>query len=378
MKITLKKRKTKNGTQESLYLEYYKGYIKTDDGKIKHNREFESLNLSVHIKPKTQIQKQENKDNLELAEKIRIKRMNEYNSRNHNFYNKDQLNYNFLDYFSNLTEERKKSKGNYGNWDSTLKKLREYCNVNTRLADVDEEFVKGFKKYLEEKVRTKSNLPLSKNSQSSYYGKFTAAIKQAIKEKKIFNDPTDSVTGIQAETPIREYLTFEEVNKLSKTDCRYPVLKRAFLFSCLTGLRWSDINKLIWSEVKDSNGELKLIFEQKKTSDIEYLYISEQARELLGDRKQPNDRVFTGLKYGVTYNSALLRWCHNAGVYKHITFHCARHTNAVLLLELGADIYTVSKRLGHSEIRTTEIYAKIVDKKNKEAAELIPNLSIQL
>lgn len=90
------------------------------------------------------------------------------------------------------------------------------------------------------------------------------------------------------------------------------------------------------------------------------------------------DRVFKGLKYGAGYNNEIVRWCNRAGVFKHITFHSARHTNAVLLLENGADIYTVSKRLGHSEIRTTAIYAKIVDKKNKEAAELIPNLKIEL
>ncbi|MEC8832645.1 MAG: tyrosine-type recombinase/integrase, partial [Bacteroidota bacterium] len=61
----------------------------------------------------------------------------------------------------------------------------------------------------------------------------------------------------------------------------------------------------------------------------------------------------------------------------HITFHSARHTNAVLLLENGVDIYTVSKRLGHREIRTTQIYAKIIDEKMKQAAEMLPNLNLE-
>lgn len=77
-------------------------------------------------------------------------------------------------------------------------------------------------------------------------------------------------------------------------------------------------------------------------------------------------------------NLQLLRWCMSAGITKHITFHSARHTNAVLLLENGADIYTVSKRLGHKEIRTTEIYAKIIDKKMKEAANLVPKLELDI
>jgi integrase len=108
------------------------------------------------------------------------------------------------------------------------------------------------------------------------------------------------------------------------------------------------------------------------------LYISKQARGLLGKRAEPKDRVFKGLKYSVTYNTEIVRWCNRAGIQKHITFHSARHTNAVLLLENGADIYTVSKRLGHRELKTTEIYAKIVDKNMKAAAEIIPELKLEL
>ncbi|MNY28297.1 Tyrosine recombinase XerD [compost metagenome] len=99
---------------------------------------------------------------------------------------------------------------------------------------------------------------------------------------------------------------------------------------------------------------------------------------MLGERQDPQERVFKGLKYGMTYNTEIIRWCNRAAVPKHITFHSARHTNAVLLLENGADIYTVSKRLGHRELRTTQIYAKIVDSKMKEAAEIIPELNIEL
>jgi len=96
----------------------------------------------------------------------------------------------------------------------------------------------------------------------------------------------------------------------------------------------------------------------------------------LGKRTNESDRVFRGLKYGAVYNTEILRWCMKAGITKHITFHNARHTNAVLLLENGADIHTVSERLGHREIRTTEIYTKIIDKKMKEAANLIPELNL--
>jgi len=124
--------------------------------------------------------------------------------------------------------------------------------------------------------------------------------------------------------------------------------------------------------------ETRLVFKQKKTDGQEYQFISPQARMLIGKRKQAKDRVFQGLKYGAHFNAEILRWCMRAGITKHITFHSARHTHAVLLLENGADIYTVSKVLGHKEIRTTQIYAKIVDKKKKEAAYLIPELQMDV
>ncbi|SEL73398.1 Phage integrase family protein [Maribacter orientalis] len=116
------------------------------------------------------------------------------------------------------------------------------------------------------------------------------------------------------------------------------MLKNAFIFSCLPGLRWSDIDKLRWSEVRDEDTGSRIIFRQKKTDGLEYLYVSEQSRKLLGKRTNESDRVFRGLKYGAVYNTEILRWCMKAGITKHITFHSARHTNAVLLLENGADI----------------------------------------
>ena len=97
----------------------------------------------------------------------------------------------------------------------------------------------------------------------------------------------------------------------------------------------------------------------------------------MGERQKPEDRVFNGLSYSAHMNLQLLKWCMHAGITKHITFHSARHTNAVLLLENGVDIYTVSKRLGHREIRTTQIYAKIIDEKMKQAAEMLPNLNLE-
>ena len=112
-------------------------------------------------------------------------------------------------------------------------------------------------------------------------------------------------------------------------------------------------------------------FRQKKTKGAETQPISDQAFELLGERTIPDERVFVGLKYSAWHNLKLQQWVMKAGISKTITFHCARHTYATLQLTLGTDIYTVSKLLGHKDLKTTQIYAKIIDERKKEAANKI-------
>ena len=169
-------------------------------------------------------------------------------------------------------------------------------------------------------------------------------------------------------TPKRPHLSIDELKAVSKVECRYPVLKRAFIFSCLTGLRWSDVQKLTWSEVEQSSEGWRIVFHQKKTEGLQYLDIPDNAIQYLQAPKEPELRVFKGLKYSSYMNVALQRWMMEAGITKNITFHCARHTFAVLQLTLGTDIYTLSKLLGHKNLKTTQIYADILDHKKKEAS----------
>ena len=162
---------------------------------------------------------------------------------------------------------------------------------------------------------------------------------------------------------------------MAHTECKYPILKRAFLFSCLTGLRKSDIEKMTWNEVQIHGDTTRIIFKQQKTGAQEYLDISTQAVEYLGERGEKDEQVFKGFIYNNLILLELRRWALKAGITKDITFHCGRHTFAVMMLDLGADIYTVSKLLGHKDLKTTQIYAKILDKKKQEAVGLIPSLN---
>ena len=154
---------------------------------------------------------------------------------------------------------------------------------------------------------------------------FKAGLKQAFIDGYLTIDISAKVKGIQERESRREYLTVEELNRLAQTPCD-PLLKRAALFSALTGIRHCDIQKLKWSEVENFNGGYRLNFTQQKTKGVEYMPISEQAFQLCGERKDGEQLVFAGLPDPSWINRPIKKWVAEAGITKHITYHCARHS----------------------------------------------------
>lgn len=378
MKIAISKRKGKSGIL-NLWLEFYHGYTKTPEGKIKHHREYENLNGFIYATPKTPAEKQHNKQSLQLAEAIRAKRIVEAQNGEHGFKTDNKLKANLFDYFQKLCDQKLKpeSKTNYSTWISTLQHLKSFHGKpDLSFAQITPEFLEGFKNYLQTSPITKSKTKLSSNTASTYFNKLRAALNQAFKDEIIIKNPVTKVKSIKPVQNKRQYLTLDEVKALNQADCKYEVLKRTFLFSCLTGLRWSDIQKLIWSEVEQFNDSHRITFHQKKTEGLQYLDISTQAYKLLGEQDEPEQRVFKRLRYDAYHNAEITKWCVRAGITKNITFHCARHTFAVLQLTMGTDIYTVSKLLGHTELKTTQIYADIIDEQRKLAMHKILDIGI--
>jgi len=179
------------------------------------------------------------------------------------------------------------------------------------------------------------------------------------------------IKGIQEQETRREFLTVEELNQLAATPCEQDTMKRAALFSALTGLRHCDIQKMRWKEIQIDGDQARLNFTQKKTKGVEYMPISAQALELCGEPRKPEQLVFEDLPAPSWISGPLKTWIKKAGITKKITFHCFRHTFATLQLTNGTDIYTVSKMLGHTNVKTTQIYAKVVDEKKEKAAHAI-------
>lgn len=348
-------------------------------------RKVESLKLFL-IPETSRADKQKNKETLKLAEAIRAKRVVEVQNKEFGFKSDFAEDTNFYDYYVAITEKRlgTESRGNWGNWRSCLKHMEKYDpNIKKRtFADITQDWVQGFRDYLEKETcawgcdyreRIKDH-PLSKNSKLSYFNKLRACLNQAMEERIIQTNPIVGVERFKEAEGTRMYLTFEEVKTLAQTECEYPNIKRAFLFSCLTGLRRSDVLRLKWGDIHKQDGYTRIIFTQKKTGGLEYLDISAQASELLGERGKPNENVFTDIHSPSCTNEAIKRWVLRAGINKEITFHCARHTFAVMMLDLGTDIYTVSKLLGHRELSTTQRYAKVLDKNKQKAVSKIPDI----
>lgn len=376
IKVKLRQ-KAISGNRQSLYLDFYPAIPHHETG-IPTRREF--LGLYLFDKAKNPINKQHNRETLQLAEQIRQKKDNHINKPEiYTGYEKQQLKIkeqgekNFVEYFKKLADKRKAS--NHDNWISAFHYLEDFTNGILAFENVDERFCNEFKEHL---LSTNSNKgtrtisKLSQNSAHSYFNKLKASLKQAYKDGYLQTDINSKVQAIkQAETQ-RNFLTIEEMNVLVKTECANPLLKRAALFSALTGLRFGDIQKLVWSELEhiENNGYF-IQFKQQKTKGIEMMPISEQAFTLLGERKGPTEKVFKGLVYSAYENQHLTQWIENAEIKKKITFHCFRHTFATLQLSNGTDIYTVSKMLGHRELKTTQIYAKIIDKTKRDASNKI-------
>jgi integrase len=387
------------GDRETIYLDYYPAINNPATGKPTR-REFLGLYLYNEVKHKeelykdskgkeqrrfvaeidskgnqkrnklSEVNRQHNKDMMALAEQIRAKRQLSISSNNYGFLSQEKQNTGFVEYFEALAN--KKAGSNSDNWKSALLYLKEYVGGEVPFKDVDENFANGFKEYLLTAPRRKNEkVTLKKNSAVAYFNKFKSALKQAHKDEYLEKDLNAKIKRIKEEETQRQFLTLEELTKLSQTECSIPVLKSAAIFSGLTALRFSDIEKLKWGEIEHSEAEGYYIrFRQKKTKGFETLPISDEAYSLLGERGDHEEKVFPDLKYGYT-QTELPRWLKKAGIKKKCTFHSFRHTCATLLLNAGVDLFVVSEMLGHREIKVTKIYAKILNSRKIEAANKI-------
>lgn len=359
-KVTLRRREYPSG-KVALYLDFYPP-VRNPKTMQMSRREY--LGIYIHPKPSTREERKINEEKLRIAEGIRAMRELALLNEQYGFLDKTTKKMDFLKYFKGfLPKENAK-------WGFVYKHFSEYVKGSCKFEDLTVELCNGFRTYLLNTPMLRDpKRKLSRNSVAGYWSTFRGVLARAYKERYLSENINDYLEKVETEDTRREYLTAEELQKLAKTPCQDPVVKAASLFSCLTGLRRSDILQLTWEDFATyPDGGHCIRIKTEKTETETTLPISDEAYKLCG--KPGTGLVFKNISPSVI-NYQLKKWLPAAGITKNITFHCFRHTYATLLLSNGTDIYTVSKMLTHKNVSTTQIYAEVIDGRKRQAAESI-------
>jgi integrase len=380
--VKLRFKRLTNGNQ-SAYLDIYQ------DGR----RTYEFLKLYL-VPELTERDRAANREMKDLATAIKAQRIVELKNAANGFSTSGiKQRACIYDYLQKLSEEKITDKGRdssgYKSYQALIWQLKQYSGERTTFKQVNKDFCLQFIEYLKtakNRVYSAANSItftsglLSQSTQSRYSALFGVALNRAVADGIIPLNPYSQIK--RSEKPKqaqsnREYLTIEEIRLLVKTPCVKPLIKQAFLFSCFSGLRFSDVKALKWGDIQtDNNGQKVIRYTQQKTKKAEYLQLSDEALKYLPERGGATDKdIIYPLSYNGYANSLLKSWAVAAGIPKRVTFHVGRHTNATLLLSLGVPIETVSKLLGHSNIQTTQIYAKVIDKNKRDAVSKLDGLT---
>lgn len=343
-KVHINQRPVKGGGT-ALHLDYRVGG--------KRIREF----LKLYLVPvKTRADKIKNEETLRLAVEIKNRRIRELDSGELNIASPKKVTAILAK--DCMTEYAMKMKQKSRSNNLEVIQALERFKSNTRLTDIDREFFRGFMEFLFDQG-------LSQNTVLLYGRILKARVHSAYIDGLIPSMP--NLIGLLPKPVLKdiEYLTIEELRKMSLTEAP-DFIKNPFLFCCLTGLRFSDVKALCWENITDNMISLRM----KKTGFIVRVPISKNAEAFLPDRKS-NGSVFN-IKTLSYLSKQLKKWAIAAGIKKNVHFHMSRDTFATLALNNGADLYTVSKLLGHTKITTTQIYAKVLDEGRKKAVDAIP------
>ena len=248
---------------------------------------------------------------------------------------------------------------------------------NPKLKDIDKSFCLAYIDFLRNYTK-KDGTDYSVKSKFDMFECLNNAINTAIQQEILTANPINKIDRserIRRKESQRDFLTIDEVKRLIATPCDNATVKQAYLFACSCGLRIGDVLNLKWKDISEDKGTWRASILMLKSQCPLYIPLGEQARKWMPERGEdsPNEKVFKLNRQ--TINENLQSWAEAAGITnKKVTFHTSRHTFATMLLTLGADIYTVSKLLGHTSVKTTQIYAKIIDQKKDDAVSLVDNI----
>lgn len=379
MGVYLREKKVGNG-KVSCYLDIY------------HNktRWYEFLKITLNKAHPTP----QDKEKKQLAQEIRAKRETELIIRDNGLIDRSRGKTDFLVWFQKYVKDKNcLSTHNQ----ATINNLKKYLGTKPlTFSAITPEWIKGFTSWLMGRVKH--------NTVRNYLMDMSTGLEDAVRQDIIPFNPFRKLPRkdrVRQQETFKKAYTLEELQLLAETPCKeiHPQIRQGYLFACFCGLRWSDVNPLRWSEIItkkiDGKEEWFISFTQEKTEGVEYMPLSEQAVEILQDRKEEarNERdspcVFPFIKeynektnlMNAKVNRALKKWASAAGLNPdEMHFHTSRHSFATNLLEHSpeADLWTVSKLLGHKSIGATQIYTKVRDKRKTAAVKGLPKLNLRI
>lgn len=362
--VTLREKPLTNGNI-SLYLDIYR-----DGVRVK-----EYLKLYIVEKPKSTAERAENKETLRLAEEIRTARQSELNHSAFGLVSPVKQRVYLYEYFENYIAAYTKKDirmiiGAFARFKSFMEKENPYRKQKMKFDELTPDIIRGYVDYLQANSVGEGAL--------GYYQRFKKVITHAVDKGVILRSPCNGIRCIVDENSLRkDVLSLEEIQILAQTPYQNTEVRRAFLFCLYAGLRYCDVIDLKYSNVDYSGKRIK--FEQTKTkghskNSIVIIPLSQTLFTLIGEK--PNkDKFIFDLPSHTGCLKALRTWVARAGIDKHITWHCARHSFAVNLLgECQTDIKTVASLLGHSGLKHTEKYTRAVDALKEKAVNALPEI----
>ena len=368
----------KNGTEYSLYLEYQMGYNRDNGTSI---RKKESLSLYVMVAPRTSIQRQQVKETIELARKIRFEREQQFLENREGYRLKKDKGINFLDYYQSYISSYTKKDIRmiqiaYNRFKDFLAEYHPLMQDFIKPDAITHEMMIKFAEYLQ----TRSVGEGAK----SILQRFKKVVRASIDQSIMAKDPCKGVRCIVDDQMLtKDVLSQEEVQLLINTHYQFEKenVRNAFIFCLYTGMRFCDVKDLRYSSIDYANKLLR--FEQDKIKGHSArswvtIPLNDGLIRLVGkpDEGETRESLIFNLPSYESCCKSVKRWVKRAGIEKHISWHCARHSFAVNILNNGANIKTVASLLGHSGLKHTEKYTRAVDKLKEDAINSLPSLEL--
>lgn len=352
MSVKLRKRKNSDGTT-SLRLDIY----------VNGERKIETLKHLQLVKPSTLMDREHNKNKLQQAEEIAVKRASQLQANDYNMTTdagrKTIITVWMENYVDNYTKKDKR------NMLGALNRFKAFLKEDKRegltFGEITGLLIEDFMEFLENNSTGEGAL--------SYYNRFKKMIRNAYRRKLLIRNPFDDVEKkMRGKAKKKDILTLPELKILAATPTESSEVRRAFLFCCVTGLRWIDVNNLKWADIRLQIKKMNL--SQSKTDEELLTNLNETAINLLQEPGNKEDKVFN-LPTNNGANKTLKAWVKRAKIDKKITWHNARHSYGTNLIFTGADILTTSKLLGHTSIKHTHRYVDVANEMKEKANDKI-------